>query len=179
MLGFVLLRAKFELLDQLGVRRETFWVFGEMTEDSVQHFAADAGCNVRQNADWCRWLGGNDGLGLGGAGVVECALQFALEVGQCLLGVFNGDVAALNQRFYVQLANAAALGDCLVHQWLGVAGVVAFVVSVAAITNHVDDDVFMELLSVVEGKLGNAYACLWVVAVDVEDWCLHRFCNVA
>ena len=96
-----------------------------------------------------------------------------------MFGVFDGDVAALNQRFYVQLTNAAALGDCLVHEWLCVAGVVTFVVSVAAVANHVDNDVFMELLSVVEGKLGYAYACLWVVAIDVEDWRLHCFCNVA
>ena len=63
--------------------------------------------------------------------------------------------------------------DLAVQDGLRVAGVVAFVVAVAAVADHVDDDVLLELLAVVEGDLHHAYGGLGIVAVDVEDGRLH------
>ena len=77
------------------------------------------------------------------------------------------------------IAHAATLGYRFVHQWLGVTRVIAFVVSVAAIANEVDDHVFMELLAIVECQTSNAHARFWVVCVHMENWRLHRFCNIA
>ena len=56
-----------------------------------------------------------------------------------------------------------------VHQRLGHRRVVALVVAAAAVADHVDDDVLVELLAEVVGELGDADAGLGVVAVDVED----------
>ena len=113
------------------------------------------------------------------AGLVEGNLQLALEVGQRALGLFDRQLAALDQRLDVELAHAAPLGDRLVHQRLGVAGIVALVVAVAAVADHVDDDVLVERLAVFERQLGNAHARLGVVAVDVEDRRLHRLGDIA
>jgi hypothetical protein len=88
-------------------------------------------------------------------------------------------VAALHQGLDVELAHAAPLGDGLVHQRLGVAGVVAFVVAVAAVADHVDDHVLVEPLAVLEGQLGHPHAGLGVVAVHVEDGRLHRLGHIA
>ena len=114
-----------------------------------------------------------------GPGLVEGDLQLALEVGQRLLGLLERDVAPLDERLDVQLAHAAVLGDRLVHQRLRVARVVALVVTVAAVAQHVDDDVLVEALAVLERQPGDAHAGLGVVAVDVEDRRLHRLGHVA
>ena len=63
--------------------------------------------------------------------------------------------------------------DLAVQDRLRVAGVVAFVVAVAAIADHVDDDVLLELLAVIEGDLHDADGGFGIVAVDVEDGRLH------
>ena len=111
--------------------------------------------------------------------LVEGDLQLALEVGERLLGLVERDVAALDERLDVQLAHAAVLGDRLVHQRLRVARVVALVVPVAAVAPHVDDDVLVEPLAVLERQPGHPDARLGVVAVDVEDRRLHRLGDVA
>ena len=59
--------------------------------------------------------------------------------------------------------------DLGVHQRLRVARVVALVVAVAAVADHVDDDVLVEPLPVGEGQPGHPDAGLGVVAVHVED----------
>ena len=59
--------------------------------------------------------------------------------------------------------------DLGVHQRLRVAGVVALVVTVAAVADHVDHDVLVEPLAEREGQPGDAHARLGVVAVHVED----------
>ncbi len=71
------------------------------------------------------------------------------------------------------------VGDGPVHQWLGVTRVVTLVVSVAAIAPHVDHDVLVEPLAVLERQPGHAHARLRVIAVDVEDRRLHGLGDVA
>ena len=112
-------------------------------------------------------------------GLVECHLQLRLEVVQRALGLVEGDVAALHERLDIDLAHAATLGDGLVHQRLGVARVVAFVVTMAAVAHHVDHDVLVELLAILERQAGHAHAGFGIVAVHVEDRCLHRLGHIA
>src|SRR5690606_41025871 len=66
-------------------------------------------------------------------------------------------------------AHAAHLVDLPVHERLGVAGVVALVVAVPPVADHVDDDVLVEALPVRERQAGDAHAGLGVVTVHVED----------
>ena len=50
--------------------------------------------------------------------------------------------------------------------------------AVLAVADHVDDDVFVELLAEFEGQLSHPEARLGVVAVHMEDRCLHHLRHV-
>ena len=113
-----------------------------------------------------------------GAGLLERRLQPVLEVVERGLGLLDRDVAPLDQRLGVELADRAPGVDALVHQRLGVARVVALVVTVAAVAHHVDHDVLVELLAVGERQPGHPHAGLGVVAVHVEDRRLHHLGHV-
>ena len=161
------------------MRRKVFRVFGEVIENAIQDCTVNTRCHVWHHTNWF-WRRWNlDWLWFTCTRNVESSLQFTLVVGKRLLSFFKRDVAALHQRFYIQLANAAALCNCLVHQRLGVARVVTFVVTMAAVANEVDDHVFVELLAVVECQTCNAHASFWVVCVHMENWRLHSFRNIA
>jgi hypothetical protein len=60
-------------------------------------------------------------------------------------------------------------GDRLVHQRLGERRLVAFVVAVAAIAEHVDDDGLLEFLPELGRDLGGEDDGFRIVAVDVEN----------
>jgi len=104
----------------------------------------------------------------------EHPLELLLVVADHLLGLFDGDVAATDQRLGVELAHGALLLDEVVHQRLGVRRVVALVVTATAVADEVDDDVLLERLAVLEREPGDADARLGVVAVHVEDRRLHH-----
>ena len=87
--------------------------------------------------------------------------------------LFLGDHAFAHQALLVERGDGGMLLDLAVQDGLRVAGVVAFVVAVAAIADHVDDHVLLELLAVVEGDLHDADGGIGIVAVDVEDGRLH------
>ena len=70
------------------------------------------------------------------------------------------------------------LRDGLVHEWLRVTRVITFVMPKAAITNEVDDHVFVKLLAIVVGKFCHAHTCFRVVTVHMENGCLYRFGNI-
>ena len=59
--------------------------------------------------------------------------------------------------------------DLLVHQRLGEARLVAFIVAVAAIAEHVDDDRLLEFLPELDRDLRGVNDGFRVVAVHVED----------
>ncbi len=111
-------------------------------------------------------------------GLVERLLEPGLEVVERLLGLLEGDVAPLDQRLGVELADRAPGFDPLVHERLRVARVVALVVTEAPVADHVDHDVLVEPLPVVEGEAGDADAGLGIVAVHVEDRRLHHLGDV-
>ena len=60
-------------------------------------------------------------------------------------------------------------GDRLVHQRLGERRLVALVVAVAAVAEHVDDDRLLEFLPELGRDLGGEHHGFRIVAVDVED----------
>ena len=59
--------------------------------------------------------------------------------------------------------------DARVHQRLGVTRLVSFVVAQFAKTDHVQHDVFVELLPVIQSDLQRAISGFRIVAVDVKD----------
>ena len=114
------------------------------------------------------------GLVLGVAHLGEHPLELLLVVLQRRLGLLDRDVATTDERLGVELADRALLLDQVVHERLGVRRVVALVVTATAVADQVDDDVLVERLAVLERQLRHPDARLGVVAVDVEDRCLHH-----
>ena len=134
--------------------------------------AVDAGLDVGQHARRLRAAA----AALTGVGVRGRGSRRARPAARCwksasaCLGLLEGDVAPLHQRLGVELADASAAASMrLVHERLRVARVVALVVTVAPVADHVDHDVLVERLAVLVGQPGHAHARLGVVAVHVED----------
>ncbi|CAB4570557.1 unannotated protein [freshwater metagenome] len=142
----------------------------DCSEHSVEFVFGDASIDMRKNA-------AEDTLGgmLEGrrcivrAGLIERHLQLCLEIVERGLGFFKRDVAATHKCFGVQLAYRTGFVDALVHKRLRVARVVAFVVAMAAVTHHVDDDITIERSAVVERKPSDANDGFGVVTVHVKD----------
>ncbi len=94
------------------------------------------------------------------------------------LSLLQREVAGVDQSLQVDLACRVALFDGLVHDRLGERRLVAFVVPVAAVAEHVDDHVLVELLSKSKGQPGHPNDRFRIVAVDVQDRCLDRLGDV-
>ena len=63
--------------------------------------------------------------------------------------------------------------------WGYVRGLVLLVVAVTAIADYVDEDVFVELLTILYGDLHCLVHKLWLISVHVKYWSLDRFCDVS
>ncbi len=155
-----------QLLDPL-VRGEALGQLDVRLADGADHVRRDRGLDLGLR------LLGDDVRPRRAAGRVPGGLEDLLEAGlvvaELLLGVLHGDVAAADQLLGVELPHAALGVDDLVHPRVGHRRVVALVVTAAAVADHVDDDVLVERLPVLEGQLGHPHHGLRVVPVDVED----------
>ena len=70
------------------------------------------------------------------------------------------------------------IANFAIENRLRVAGIVALVMAVPAIAEHVDHDVFLERLAIVVGHLRHANAGFRIVAIDVEDGRLHHASHI-
>ena len=61
------------------------------------------------------------------------------------------------------------LSNLFVHLRLGKIGFVALIVSIAAITDHIDDNIFAELPAVIGSQLKHVHQGLRIFPMDVED----------
>jgi hypothetical protein len=95
------------------------------------------------------------------------------------VGLVAGDAAQGEQALEVPLAHRAALADALVHARLGERGLVALVVTPAAVAVHVDHHVALEGAAEVHGQLDDLRHRLGILAVDVEDGALQHLGDVA
>ncbi len=110
----------------------------------------------------------------GVTGLRERLLQLRRVVLHGLLGLGQRDVTTADQRFGVELADGPLRGDRVVHQRLGERRLVHLVVPAPPVAHHVDDDVLVERLSVLESQPGDPDTRLGVVPVHVEDRGLHH-----
>ena len=62
---------------------------------------------------------------------------------------------------------------------MGERGVVGFIVAAAAVAHEVNNNVFVERLPELESQLSNSHHGLGVIAIHVEDRCLHHAGNVS
>ena len=111
------------------------------------------------------------GLRLAGAALdlVEHLLHFLGKHLGDRLGLVARKLAGQDELLGVELADADPILDLLVHERLGERRLVALVVAVAAVAEHVDHDVLAERLAEVERQLGDVDDGLRILAVDVED----------
>ena len=117
-------------------------------------------------------------LGCALASLIKSSLQAALKIGQSLFGFFECEVTASHESLDITHTHVAKIADGAIHQWLRIAGIVALIVAVAAITHHVDHHVFMEPLTVRKGESCHSHTCLWVITIDVNDGSLNGFRNI-
>ena len=85
------------------------------------------------------------------------------------LDLVGRELAGHDELLGVELADRHPVADLAVHQRLGERRLVPLVVAVAAIADHVDDDVLAECLAEVERQLADEDDRLRILAVDVED----------
>ena len=78
----------------------------------------------------------------------------------------------------VQHSGRRMLFDFPIHDRLRVSRIVAFVVAVAAVADHVDDHIALELLAVIEGQAKHAQGGFGIVAIHVKNRRLNHARNV-
>lgn len=105
-------------------------------------------------------------------GAVSSGLEHAPHPLLVLLDVLLGERLAANKELGVLRQRSRLLLDRLVHPWLGEQRLVGFVVTVTTVADDIDDDVLLELSTVVRRELAHEVDGLDVVAVNVEDGCV-------
>ena len=109
---------------------------------------------------------------------LEFGVEPATPVGAHSLALVVADDALGRQLLGVDLQSRRMRLDLAVHQRLGERGLVALVVAVAPIAEHVDDDRLVELLPEFRRDLRHINHRLRIVAVDVEDRRLDQLGDV-
>src|ERR1035437_7193172 len=160
---------------QFGMQVEILGELSDAADDALQHLLVDGGPRAvaadllagdRADFLYVVVLGA---LLRGVVGGREAPRQFLADASALRVGRH----ALAHQALLVEHRDGRMLLNLAVQDGLRVAGVVAFVVAVAAVADHVDDHVLLELLPVVEGDLHHAYGGIGIVTVDVEDGRLH------
>lgn len=68
--------------------------------------------------------------------------------------------------------------NLLIHEWLGEHGLIFFAVTVAPVADQIDNDIFLELASVLDGHPRCVAYGLSIVAVHVDHRCINGFCYI-
>ena len=68
--------------------------------------------------------------------------------------------------------------NLFVHEWLRSSWFIGFAVSLFAITNHVNDDVFLEFITEIQSQLCNKHQCLRIIAVHMKDRRLNHLRHI-
>ena len=102
-------------------------------------------------------------------------VQLLAVVRHHLFGLIGRNDAFGDKSLRIEFTGGPRSGYCFIHQWLGYAGFIGFVVSVATVTIDIDDHVLSELHAVIQGQPGNKQNRIGVVAIDVKYGRLHHF----
>ncbi len=111
-------------------------------------------------------------VGLVGAIILprlELGLEPGAPVGLELVEVFGGKDALIDQLAAIDVQRRLVTADGLVHERLGKAGLVAFIVSEPAVAEHVDNDRTAELLAELGGDLCGIDHSFRIVPIAMED----------
>ncbi len=162
------------------MRCEPFWQIDVSIGDPFDDADVNAGIQPsRHELLGFHRLAGCHGAALKFAHLIEDMLKLLSVIFQSAFGLLHGNVSAPNKSRRVTFANRSLAVDDVIHFWLRHRWVVAFVVATAAVTDHVDDDIFAEGLPVVHGELGHPDTGFRIVAIDVEYRCANRFRHIS
>ncbi len=160
---------------------------GERAAQAFKQLGVDRGVHVAAGGFGVRRLvqpAPAPGEPVGLVGLVALAgLELRLEQGH-EVGADRACVGAVDHAFGFQprgidFAYPGVLADPLVHQRLGEARLVTLVVAEAAVAPHVDDDVALELLAVLDRQLAGEGHGLGIITVDVQDRRLDALGDIA
>ena len=157
---------------QMKIRRQS----GDLSADVLERRNLDAGPAATRILAVAAGLEAGpapvEPIGLVGAVALrrlELGIEAVAPIRLHLLDLAVGDDALADELLAVDLERARMRGDRLVHQRLGERGLVALVVAVPAIAEHVDDHRLLEFLPEFGCDLGGENHRFRVVAVDVKD----------
>ena len=108
-------------------------------------------------------------VGLVGLTSFKLGVETLAPVGAHLLDFAFRHHAFSHELLCVNFQRRLVGANVLVHQRLGEAWLVALVVAVAAIAEHVDDDRLVKLLPKFDGNLGGEDDRFRIIAIHVED----------
>ena len=158
---------------------------GDLLADLAQFFQRDAGVSAARVLDLAGHLETGPAavepvglVRLVAAARLELGVEPGAPVGLHLLDFALGDDALADQPFGVDFQRGRMRADYLVHQRLGERRLVAFVVAVAPIAEHVDDHRPLEFHPVFGRHLRRVNHRFRIVAVDVEDQRLDHLGDV-
>ena len=100
---------------------------------------------------------------------LELGFELRPPGGPGALDLIARDEALVGELLAVDLERPRVLGDLAVHDRLGEGRLVAFVMAVPAIAEHVDDHRLVESLPELDRDLGGIDDGLRIVAIAVED----------
>ena len=112
-------------------------------------------------------------VGFVAAGRLEIFFQPLLELADDALGFPVGQDALVDQLPAVDFAHRLVARDRAVHQRLGEGRLVALVMAVAPVAEHVDHDIGLEGVAELHGDAGDMDDRFRIVAVHMEDRRLH------
>ena len=105
-------------------------------------------------------------------------LKKLLVIAQGALCFFESDISTTYECFGVKFSSASLCIDDCVHEWLCEAWFVCFVVAASSVAHHVNDNVFTELLAILESQVSYAYTGFWIITIHMEDRSLHHACYI-
>ena len=89
-----------------------------------------------------------------------------------------GEHILCDESLRIEIASRRMLFNRCVHHRLGDRRLVGLVMATTSVTHQIDDNVFLELISEINGKLRSKYDRFGVIAVYVENRRLNHFCNI-
>lgn len=95
-----------------------------------------------------------------------------------IVNVLLRDDALFDQSLCIPLRWGVQRADFGVHEGLGEAGLVDFVVSVVTVANHVDECVLFESLPVCNQETARLNDGFWICSIDSNNWHPERFDDV-
>src|SRR5437867_9925374 len=85
--------------------------------------------------------------------------------------------AVFQQMFYVHLTRIRMLAYNFIQMWLSKFRVIAFIVTMTTITDHINKNIGIKFLAITCRHFYTFYNGLRIVAIHMQHWCLNSGCQ--